>query len=72
MVTCIFGNVKCVGTNDDLAVDVLVLMDSLNETKTNEPEAYSQIADKVKHLVHTDEDAKKTLSTFLTNLHDLF
>lgn len=72
MVTCIFGNVKCIGTEDDLAIDVLVLMSALNDTKTNKPETYSNIANGVKQLVHTDDDAKETLSTFLTNLHDLF
>ena len=72
MVTCIFGNVNCVGRSDDLVVDILVLMSALNDTKTNDTEAYSQIADGVKHLVHSDEDARETLSTFLTNLHDLF
>lgn len=71
MVTCLYGDVKCIGTSHNLAVDILVLMDSLNETKTNDYDAYSDIADAVKELIHTDEEARNTLNSFLVNLHDL-
>ena len=71
MVTCIFGDVKWLGTRNDLSVDAMCLMDCINRMKQEDKDIYENLTQDIHELVKTDDEAKECVINFIENLHDI-
>lgn len=71
MVTCLFGEIKLLGTAEDISVDFMSIMDGVNKMKEKDKDTYDKLTENINHLIRTDDNAKDCILTFVENLHDL-
>ena len=71
MVTCIHGEVALLGPSNDISVDFICIMNSLNKLKEEDKKTYHALTKNINLLIKDDEEVKEAVMEFIENLHDI-